>query len=150
MKFDLNPTPESAGGAPVDISTSFYHDDTVPWKSSQKRILVAVDGGPQFSICDDNYRFSVIEDGKPEQWTNTFNNDDVKFVKYAPGLRADDAGFVLGGTSEAAATFANQSPMLCWRSSSDKPSSCCCITQVKKNETDLLNIFTATTSAGST
>lgn len=116
-KFDLNPTSKTYGDGGY-ISTSKYKDDTVPYKSSGRKIIVTIDGGRQFSLCDDYYKFSIIGNSEAEKWTGSFGNgsrfvmkvddDDVKFVPYDDGLRANDAGYVaIGGFSTAADAIGN-------------------------------------------
>lgn len=89
------------------ISTSQCNNDTVPFKSSGKKITITVDNnGSQIAVCDDWYQFSVIGNSKSEEWTKSSSNgdqfvmradsDDVKFVKYEQGLRANDAGYIFG------------------------------------------------------
>lgn len=118
VKFDVQPTALTYGDHGY-ISTSPYQDDTVPLKGSNRKIIIQVDNnGPQFAVCDDWYKFSVIGNGKSEAWTGSFSNGDqfvmrvddhdVKFVKYDQGLRANDAGYLLvGGVPSVVNAFAN-------------------------------------------
>ncbi|KDR84640.1 hypothetical protein GALMADRAFT_1341196 [Galerina marginata CBS 339.88] len=98
------------------VPTSPFHNDTIPYKSSNRSIIVTIDNGHQVAITDDYYKIRTIGNSRPEQWTGSFDNGDkfvlriddqnginYSFIKYEDKLHTTDGGFIVFSVLQGAA-----------------------------------------------